>query len=76
MSTKPQLVKVQLAAEFVLNDGEFMEPGTFGPIQMTAREWAEFDLHAAIKAGLANSQETPSVAPPTGAARRAKPPKK
>lgn len=49
---KPELVKVQIAAEFVVDDGEFKEPGTFGMIEMTAREWADFDLQAAIEAGV------------------------
>jgi hypothetical protein len=75
-NAKPSLVKVQIAAEFVLPDGDYMTPGTFGPVEMTAREWAEFDLQAAIEAGIAESRESPSAAPPNRAARRAKPPKK
>jgi hypothetical protein len=52
MIEKPQIVKVQVAAEFVVADGEHLAPGTFGPVEMTAREWAEFDLQAAIEAGI------------------------
>ena len=52
MSAK--LVKVQIAAEFVMADGDFMEPGTFGPVELTAREWASFNLQAAIEAGVAD----------------------
>lgn len=73
---KPQLVKVQVAAEFVLPDGEYMTPGTFGPVEMTAREWAAFDLQTAIEAGVAGAQGEPEVPAPNRAARRAKTPKK
>ncbi len=68
--SKPQLVKVQIAAEFVLSDGEYMTPGTFGPVEMTARDWAEFDLQTAIEAGIAGS--TAPDAAPNRAARRTK----
>jgi hypothetical protein len=56
MSTKPELVKVQITAEFVMDDGEFKLPGTFGPVQMTAREWAAFDLQSAIEKGIAGHE--------------------
>jgi hypothetical protein len=69
MSPKPRLVKVQLAAEFVIADGDFMQPGTFGPVEMTAREWAEFDLQAAIERGL--SAQPPEPEAPERAAKRA-----
>jgi hypothetical protein len=52
MIRPPKLVKVQIAAEFVADDGEYLSPGVFGPIDMTAREWAEFDLQATIEAGV------------------------
>jgi hypothetical protein len=55
MKNKPSLTKVQIAAEFVLDDGGYMTPGTFGPVEMTSKEWAEFDLQAAIEKGVAAS---------------------
>lgn len=75
--SKPELVKVQIAAEFVRQDGQYKEPGIFGPVEMTARQWAEFDLQAAIEQGVAqaaNSAEGEAAAPqPSRAARRSKP---
>jgi hypothetical protein len=62
--TKPQLVKIQIAAEFVLPDGEHLEPGVYGPVQMTAREWAEFDLQAAIEAGVAQARQSQGFSQP------------
>ena len=75
MTGKPELVKVQVAAEFVVDDGEYKEPGTFGPVEMTARQWADFNLQAAIEAGIAaNATPTAEAAAPAPnrAARRAK----
>jgi hypothetical protein len=54
---KPEIVKVQLVAEFVVQDGDYKEPGTFGPVEMTARQWAEFNLQAAIEAGVNAARE-------------------
>jgi hypothetical protein len=48
-----RLVKVRIDAEFVLDDGgvkpAFLEPGVFGPLTLTAREWASFDLQTRIE---------------------------
>jgi hypothetical protein len=52
MNQPPRLVKVTIAAEFVAEDGEYLSPGIFGPVEMTAREWADFDLQDAIEAGV------------------------
>lgn len=47
-----KLVKVQISAEFVVEDGDFLSPGIFGPAEMTAREWAKFNLIQAIEDGI------------------------
>lgn len=48
-----RLTKIQIVAEFVVEDGEDLLPGTFGPIQLTPKEWREgFDLQARIEAEL------------------------
>lgn len=64
-----RLTKIQVAAEFVLEDGEDLVPATFGPIQLTPREWREFDLQQAIEAGLAEA-EVPSANRATRRARK------
>jgi hypothetical protein len=51
----PAIEKVQLAAQFSVDVDGFREPGTFGPVEMTAREWASFDLQAAIEKGVADA---------------------
>lgn len=73
--SKPELVKVQLAAEFVLPDGRYKTPGRFGPIEMTARDWAEFDLQAVMEAAVAQvggGAEDRPVPKPIRATRRSK----
>ena len=72
--SKPELVKVQLAAEFVLPDGRYKTPGRFGPIEMTARDWAEFDLQTAMEAAVAQvgSAEDRPALKPNRATRRSK----
>jgi hypothetical protein len=39
-----RLVTVTVQAEFVMPDGEYLTPVKYGPVSMTAKEWAEFDL--------------------------------
>jgi hypothetical protein len=59
-----RLVKIQLAAEFILDeDGEELEPGTFGPVALTAREWASFDLQAEVEKGVTELAGSTSVQP-------------
>lgn len=55
--TNPRLVKVQISAEFVAENGDHMEPITFGPVQMTAREWAQFDLQEEVERGIVANRE-------------------
>ncbi len=57
--SNPALTKVQITAEFVLDDGDYKLPGTFGPVTLTARDWADFDLQAEIETGV-RGQNTPS----------------
>ena len=50
-SVRVRLTKIQVAAEFVIDpegDGE-LEPGSYGPVALTAAEWAGFDLQAAVE---------------------------
>jgi hypothetical protein len=48
------LTKVQVTAEFVLDDpeSEQLEPGVFAQRLLTPKEWAAFDLVEAIEAEL------------------------
>jgi hypothetical protein len=46
---KLRLVKVELRAEFVLDDGEALTPATFGPLTIIASDWPEFDLQRAAE---------------------------
>jgi hypothetical protein len=54
--TQPRLVKVQIAAEFVIEDPDdgILNPGTFGPIELTAKDWADFNLQERIEKELEN----------------------
>ncbi len=51
-----RLTKVQIDAEFVVDEGEDseLEPGSFGPVTLTPREWAKFDLRTSIAEGVAD----------------------
>lgn len=53
-----RLTKVQILAEFVIDriqelEPDYdLEPGTYGPVTMTPREWTEFNLQEAIEKSL------------------------
>ena len=55
--SQPQLTKVQIAAEFTIPDGEYQLAGTYGPVQLTPREWASFDLARALEDALNDAQQ-------------------
>ena len=59
---KVRLTKVQVLAEFVVEeeDEDELEPGVFGPVKLTAREWAAFDLQATVEAEL-DKQSQPAT---------------
>jgi hypothetical protein len=49
-----RLTKVQVLAEFVVDpgEGEDLEPGVFGPVSLTPKEWQQFNLAKAIEKGI------------------------
>jgi hypothetical protein len=59
MITNVRLTKVQVIAEFVLDDGGHLEPGAFQRV-FTAREWAgaSRNLETLISATVAEETQT------------------
>jgi hypothetical protein len=58
---------VHVTVDFVFDDDGFKVPGSYGPLHLSAREWAAFDAQAAVEAqviAIATVEETPPAEVP------------